>query len=423
MTAQLTPQEAFDVASNFLARESIWIQSFPFTDMESFPSNVGQCSAIFWWDSDTPLFEFPLYGKNMIDEKGYVIVSSDRLLPPIMEFAYEGATFSKQLSGYLNNGLTSLNLLPQSIKWIYWNALELTAQVSIRGQKGIAFFAMPNFEQQVFTEEVTIKRDKIKIWPQEEIRKLWHGLENWREELDKLSKSELRISPVKYQQGCDKYKKSKDFVSALKDGNTYCSPNCISGCTCVAWAVLASAWKRKGYTQIWPNSKCWDLDWPSSTNPNRCQEVSNSIWEFHRLMETTCGGSTNRSISIRGGEHFKGWGLNWKWADWDNIGINEAMRIINAGQPFLFSATGEWKSYFKIKKSGGSGKVGHSIVCYGYDTGNNTIKICLGWGSSFSDRWIALASYQSNKAIFVTSFSGKRSKSDSIKPASTFSIK
>jgi len=77
------------------------------------------------------------------------------------------------------------------------------------------------------------------------------------------------------------------------------------------------------------------------------------------------------------------------WGIWD-IDFNKSIRIIDVGQPFILTCQGQWGKSMINENIKDKGKVGHSIVVYGYETTTKKVLICLSWGSSFSDRWIDL---------------------------------
>ena len=82
---------------------------------------------------------------------------------------------------------------------------------------------------------------------------------------------------------------------------------------------------------------------------------------------------------------FTHWGLNWQWGQWNNVGYDKCAQIIDAGQPFPFLRYGCLEEVFADRippargqlAKRGPGKVGHVVVCYGYEDGE--IRICLGW--------------------------------------------
>ncbi len=178
--------------------------------------------------------------------------------------------------------------------------------------------------------------------------------------------------------------------------------------------MLASCYKRINQngsnSRIWPNSTCWNIEWPSTTNPSQCREVSDTIWAIHKLVGTTCGGFSYDANLLKATEVFSRWGLHWHWGQRANVGYDLCAQKINAGQPFLFSARGPWNAFLQAQypdlvahlPSGGPGKEGHVVVCYGYEDG--AIRICLGWGNGFYDKDIAVTDYADNCVIFVTQF-------------------
>jgi hypothetical protein len=56
---------------------------------------------LLWWDDSTPLFEFSLIDQVAGRQGGYLIVSTTPDLPPVLQYATEGASLCDTLSNLL----------------------------------------------------------------------------------------------------------------------------------------------------------------------------------------------------------------------------------------------------------------------------------------------------------------------------------
>jgi len=408
MTREIDVAAAKMIAEKFLSRERTFER---LSGGPSRPQVVGECSAVFWWDDATALYEFP-FNDASGSPSGYVVIPSTRRLAPVLEYCFSGSPLSAQLNHYLSASLTTLGEAPRNVQWYFVSPLEIIARVSLEGIADAAFLEIPTLRNVPPPTDDRIVRDASRLWTSNDLSRAWSDLEGWPGLRTPNVRGALWYRPVRYQQGCDAYGRSCK-LDLSDGGTTYCSPHCIAGCTCVAWAMLASSWKKHGQgganTRIWAGSACWNIDWPSSTNPSRCQNVHESIWAWHSLMGTGCSGGTSFGNIESGGGYFGSkWGLPWQWGSRDDVGIGDAQELVDKGQPFLFSAVGQWQSRRKTsgRKSSSPkpGASGHSVVAYGYDAANQTILISLGWGSSFADKWIAIGAYESRQAVFVRSW-------------------
>jgi len=404
-----TFRTAKQVAENFVARQRLG--AGPTANRVGV---LGECTWVFFWDEEHPLYEFPIVDRTESPARaGYVLVSGNDDLPPVLEYSLDARPLSSQLNSYLHSSLTVLLEVPSDVTWFYWNGLEPVARVKLVGRASPVFIQVPECRVYPLAAEQRILRDPRDSWSVEEVRRRWNEIRDL-ETVRVESSTQLWYNPVRYQQGCDAY--GADCRLGSDPGHTYCTPHCIAGCTPVCWAMLASCWKKHGQggasTKIWSGSGCWGLEWPSSTNPSRCGDVSASIWDFHRYMGTGCAGDTDWNNIIAGGRIFHDkWGLPWQWGRRDNQDYGFVKSVIDHGQPCHFSALGQWNSYAANllradeTSGGGPGQEGHSIVAYGYDDAQSAVKICLGWGTWYADKYIRVSDYTRNQCVFVTGWS------------------
>jgi len=391
-------------------------------------SNLGSCTHVFWWDDVTPLFEYSLQSADG-EPAGYIILSGSKALPPVMEYASEGEVLSSLLTKHIGSRLNSLKGGSSCVKWYYFSPLELVSQISFSNSSEVHYFAYPTLENiKLDLGELRIERNPRDFWSEREVQFEWHQLEN----IYSLA-SEPRVTldfarPVKYQQGCNNYGfTAYGLIEAFDTASnqTYCSPHCIAGCVPVAWAMEASAFKRGNCfgsaAKIWPNSSCWNRDWSSSTNPNICEEVSATIWKAHDYCSTSCDGSVDYGHLISGQAIFPNvFNLNYRFylkSDLDFSGIQDV--IGRAHQPFILRGDGQWQKYlamhltsFQYSATASPGETeGHAVLCYGYDSIGTKAYICMGWGSSFPDKWIDINSISGRAGIYVVSLNAEEGAS------------
>ncbi|MFC1800603.1 hypothetical protein ACFLYT_00960 [Nanoarchaeota archaeon] len=398
------------------------------------PLELRPHSGTYRWDDDKNLVEFPFVNTETSDESGYVIVSADRSLTPVIEYTTEGMPFSEVLQDQLRSALTRSSLDAEDTALYYWNGAGITAKVTLRGQTDPVFIEFPTMKTTPVPATTRITRDASKYWKDDDLREFWESIDKWNLETDPKELSELlgnitlppavtlnHRSAVRYQQACRSYPKGTACAIDPKGSGHYCAPREIAGCGPVAWAMLASAWKHTTYAgsdNIWRGSTDWNLDWFSfggQQDPSRSQVVSDAIWEFHRLCGTDANGSTSYGDMLEGRKFFEQQGVSgdrWPWAqhgfsyDWTKI-------TINSDQPFIFIAQGQWNKYLNeeilSQKADESerGSAGHAVIVNGYDSNQgNRIRVCLGWGMGFQDRVIDSNLFDDKDMIYLGRKSG-----------------
>jgi hypothetical protein len=384
-------------------------------------SSAGACSSKYLRDEDHVLYEFPLL-TDLGKDAGYVIISADETLPPVLSYSHDGPVLSAQLRDLLQATLPEVS--PDQVRWFYFSALDLVARLPTSEGETPVYVTIPRFSPTRLAKP--IRRNPLDCWTAEHVRGRWEALSEPIREHDIVS--QLPNSPKRYNQSCSGYPLSAGDASdelpdrriklSEQDGGNLCAWRGISGCAPVAWAVLASWWKQdpRAAAKIWPGSTCWSLEWSSSyfpQDPTLCPEVSSSIWGFHNYCSTSFDGQTDLNNTYSGFGLFRDrYGLPWSWAgDWTYSfdganAFNIARREINGGQAVMYCATGPWQQY------GGAGNDGHCTVAYGFNDSSRKILICLGWGYLFSDVWIDPMDFSSGAAnlIYVNGFAASEKK-------------
>ena len=346
---------------------------------------------------DSLVYEFPLTNKGK--QSGYVLISGSRTLPPVLEFCPVGNSLRDQLSECFA-GLTKHRRLPaHSVVWRYFGPLDLVAELEL-DDGGYYYARLPNLR-------ILQSRDRIHTpSPKHSGSYDWLAT-RWRYyESEKATKGNLSCSkmfglkPIRYNQTCAS--SILPAESSTNNGPNYCTPSCIAGCVATAWTVLAGTWKgavNHGSEKIFSDAPDWAKDWASSYGgapPPASQGVNRRMWAVHKYLQTSCSGNTSDGYTIAGRRIFSDYGVNWNWGSRYGTDYAFASSINKAAQPGLITAQSVWIPNEPPE--------GHGIVTHGWNDNDQHLWICLGWGSSFPDKWIAFSTLSSPNAFFVTHF-------------------
>jgi hypothetical protein len=410
----------------------------PFSN--AFILRIDPCSAVFWWDDQTPLFEFPIIWSPGQVRSGYILVGTRKDLPPVLEYSLEGQGLADSIHRKLATDLGGLVHNDVRSRIYYSSPLDIYVRLSGIQDRDL-ILRLPDFR----SSWVDAKASFIKP-PARDPKNLSATKQSWRN-LDELLKllvdfvpgqdletprqmKPIIISdprrvvsprrPVKYSQNFDNYVGCNP-LAAILEGKIACHPSCISGCAPVAWVMLLSAYRR-GADVGWPPrqdqrlakifagekpepKKGWWVDWPSwaMPNPSMSDVVSNFMWDLHRYMHTDCEGSTLWGGRL-GDLYLCTRPRQWITRQYGEILAMRQMPyesqfawykkfMIDMKQPVLICGEADWQLTLKLlgiespKLAGGRG--GHCVVAYGCDSINEMVLICLGWGSFFQDKWIS----------------------------------
>jgi hypothetical protein len=340
-----------------------------------------QTAPLFWWNDFIPLHEIHL--NDALDRpKGYMIVCTDPRIPPVLEYSDDGnisaflVASTKQL-GHLLNTQKSIERI------IFVTSTQLYVEVHLASDE-LALFD-PIAGELHSRRALPIPRlDPAQVFDQRTVGQLWANLA--------LGPSEgLRdyvgsVLPVLYNQNCQGNRLDCEFK--LDSSDTVCTPAAIAGCSPVAWAMLASAYKRLGLPQsraIWPTSTTWEFDWPS-TAPSTSQsvEVDRTIWRAHELMGTSAGGATTVGLIFRGQDIFRDFGMDWDFRGSPQYNVADICDKVSHDRPVLWGAQGPWAHYGRTIR----GTDGHTVVVYGFREQDHMFLAALGWGGGVGRKYI-----------------------------------
>lgn len=157
--------------------------------------------------------------------------------------------------------------------------------------------------------------------------------------------------------------------------------------------------RASGKKGIFPNSVCWDREWPTGPPTGDCQDVEQAIWRFHAELGTTCDGVTQNAVRVlvRGLNVFwNDWQLDYKFAVASTLTFDIVSAAVRGARNVLFNAAGPWRL------KGTSGRdAGHSTVIYGYNGDTLQVLLCMGWGSSVADKWVSFPAFSEQTGIFL----------------------
>jgi hypothetical protein len=426
-----TLRSAYDVALQFVARRrenSPTDRPDPWSNCFVPPFEVMSKAAEAWrWDDDTPLVEVPLCRESVERESGGIIISTVKSLPPVLTYCTQGPTFASQVTSNLLSFPSADRL--EVIERYLISPLEPILKVRVRNTAATGFVRLPDRMSYLLPPKHNpvphLKRDPCEFWSKRQVEKAWKILEKDRPVTHRVRSSSRdnivsQIQPVQYNQSCNVYRSKTNSVEAFLDGNNYCTPRAISGCTPVAWAMLASSLKRRGVANIWPGSQCWDKGWssfnPGQVDPTICGDVSHAIWGTHTHMGTgDDGGTTDDHI---------GEGGNWLTSEYNlptgpfgvpgwlvnDVDMGTIRGVISSAKPLIFCAQGQWSALWTqiarelgledLIPKRGAGIDGHCVLAYGYATPESHILACMGWGTHYPDRWLDIGAYSDGHMIY-----------------------
>jgi hypothetical protein len=322
-----------------------------------------------WWYDYIELHEVP-YTDSTGNPRGYALVSLDNRLPPVLEYASDGDV----LSGYIA-GIIGIQPLPSKQdsnfpRITFITSTEFFAEMTM--PDGTTCLFDPIRRKLHSRNQLPIPRvDPTALFDQTIVRQQWADLTRNPGPGDVVVIEDA--SPVLYNQDCEN---DRSFcMISLNTPNSPCAPAAIAGCAAVAWAMLASSFKKLGLPEshkIWTGATDWDLNWNSGYPISRSAAVRRSIWLAHKAMNTSVNGETAYGNLINGQEIFREMGIGWvfkseeyRWYDFYDS--------CRRRRPAIWSATGPW---------GSRGLVGHSVVVFGYRHVDTTFRIGLGWGKN-----------------------------------------
>ena len=162
---------------------------------------------------------------------GYVIISGDRDIQPILNYSKHGPGLQHILNQDLNEFLSSNAIEIKQHRWIYGGPFDFIAEI-VDWRGSYHYMRVPHDEYFASSRKhsftVTNYADIAWVSDRWELYESDHSLR-----LSGPCDAMNRFSPVNYQQTC------RDTISDEISGSpsNRCTPKCISGCFPVAWAV------------------------------------------------------------------------------------------------------------------------------------------------------------------------------------------
>jgi hypothetical protein len=390
--------------------------------------HAGSSAGTVWFDDATPLFEISIADPAGRPRAGYLLVSADRRLPPVLEYSFEGDGPAQCGQRELAGGLQVLGQVARGAQIYYMSPFELVARIDLDGRSDAVYVTLPDLRSSVVAAPLRIRRNPRTLYSAREVTAQWAAIDNWTKGPHvRAGKVLYDRQPVRYSQTCDN---KRDVVCVLDvdKGGTRCTPGCIVGCTPTAWGMIASGWKRfgaPGAEKIWAGASDWAADWPTTpTLPAPSTKVNDCLWDLHRVMATGCEGNTGWWEIERGGPHLsKTYGLTWTWAHVDRLSFDNVKQLIDSGRTFVFSGGGYWDAVrtnngtapAKLAGAPRGGKKGdkqtwgvHSVAAYGYDVDSaNWMLISLGWGSNWADKYMNYAMLDNFHGAYLKGFTAR----------------
>ena len=358
---------------------------------------------LFWWGGTIPLVEVPLATILGGTASGYLLVSTSKSLPPILEFCLDGAPLSQRITEQMHSALWRDRVTAVIERFVFITSTEIYAEIKTPDSSDLTLFKVGDTLGVTIPSPVHIARDPAAIFDSQILDDQWRIMTP--QPPPNLPEIILNnAAPVLYQQNCDAY--GLECSIDLKTGTTYCSPHCIAGCVAVGWAMLLSSWKRTGFwdsAKIWQGSTCWASDWSSGNGPwvNACDQVNATIWQVHNLMGTGCDGATQNNRTIDGAKIFASFGMGWQYGQTANASFEFLRDLTLKGQPFLYTAQAHWNiALGTLSTSPQPGDEGHAVVVFGNRITDRMLYVALGWGSSFPYKWINYDQYNRVNSCF-----------------------
>jgi hypothetical protein len=364
------------------------------------PTQIDGMSGVLWWDDSTPLIEVALSNDDG-SPGGYVLVSDHPHIPPVVEYTIQGQPLSIQLLRFWR---ASQALQADLVGRLYYlGPFDIALRLSGGTDKG-KLVSIPLLE----TMQVgPLSRNPRDTWPRALVMKTRRALAMNGSARKSSSIVELSRKPVRYTQNCSAAARGRNHPPVA----TPCSPSCISGCGPVAWAMLASAYRRgyehnptpgNQYARLFGGSSDWAVEWPSiyQPNPSRSKVVEETIWGLHSVMSTGCDGSTKYNGDVGTEYIFKRpyqyivdrFGAEIVSNLWGYNDFPTHKHFLEMGNPLIFCGNRSWSQLLargRNRKSFSTGGDGHCVVAYGFDDGLGYDLVCMGWGTYFEDKFIA----------------------------------
>lgn len=341
------------------------------------------------------VYEFPL----LLNERrsGFVIISGDKRLPPVLDYCTSGDSLLTFASRFLEGFLIVRQLEAHNVRWMYFGPFDVVAEVRLRSGSFL-YVRCPNLH--VIDSPKPIEfAGGLRVQNPEWVASRW----DFYERPDDIELPGMKCSTmfgwgaIKYNQTCRPGPSLEEDIATSKN---YCGSTCIAGCTPTGWLVLASSFATFDQTTfpLFTDAPDWHLGWETSHGapPAPASHVLNRrLWDLHDYMGTGCNGTTMGGAIASGSNVFGVYGLNWSWSHYEDVPYSFVSSINDGGLTYLLSGQSEWNPH-EVE--------GHSVVAHGFNDNDAHVQVCLGWGQEIPDRWIPYSVLSSPRADYIHSF-------------------
>ncbi|MBZ9705357.1 hypothetical protein LB543_01260 [Mesorhizobium sp. ESP7-2] len=357
---------------------------------------VGALLGQFLLADHVPLYEFGIFSSSG-EAAGSILVPGSRAYPAIVEYSNSGkGLFSasmKALEKVLERGHGVSDKEISKARLYYHGPFDIVAE--FEGRASFSYLRIPNYRFGLSTVALPLglKPTVDMEYPE------WRIYLDPQYDLDGFGDGKCYYAkfhkPYRYEQTCR--------PSGAAHGNAdqeYCGADaCISGCTPVAWAMLASSFsKYDEFEDMLVDSAHFRVEWGTNDHWNPADPiVDRIIWDSHGYMGTSCSGNTYGDRRVDAGWLFRRYGYVCSFGD-RPVGAPFFASVLDGGFTLMGSGRSEWNI--------GTGDIeGHSFVVYGYDTRwfADKLLICMGWGTGYDDRWISAGAVSDLEATYLSS--------------------
>jgi hypothetical protein len=324
-----------------------------------------------WWSDYIELFEVPFVSHDGTP-CGYALISVDSRLPPVLQYTSTGETFSKCISLSVASQPLPKHRGTEAKRITFITSTQFYIELTL--DDGTNCLLDPiNHEIHSRYRTVIPRLDPATLFDQTIVRQQWADL--LRQPAPGDSYVIPNAAPILYNQDCENGALFCELT--LDTPASHCAPFAISGCSPVAWGMLASSYKKlnlKESAKIWEGSTDWNQDWPTSDpRPSRSDAVRKSIWAAHGEMGTSVNGATSHTNLVHGQNIFRQMGIGWNFKS-DQYRWYDFYDTCRRDRPAIWSPYGPWRNL---------SLAGHSVVVYGFRHADTSFLVGLGWGSSW----------------------------------------
>jgi hypothetical protein len=366
----VTPTDARRVARTFLANVKFW-------DCEHGDGPQlrlsGQMQRL-WLADNIPLYEFEII-TNKGRRSGFILVPGSRKRPPILEYCRKGQGFSstirRAVAHFLRHERDPLARKAKTAKLYYLGPFDIVAEIK-KGKGEYKYVRVPNATARDSSRKLTFE---LRVKPDDPDYDA-----HWAHYLGGGGFPEFKCLVLKWH-------------TPRRYNQTY-RGKCISGCSPVAWAVLASSFETyyNDFSRMQRDEAHFQIEWAWSVGDTVVDAI---IWDAHAYLSTDCGGNTYTIRLPSGGQIFNRWGYNCTFGQ-APCSVLFLQDILTAGFTCMLSAQSHWNP---------NREAGHSVVVFGVNTTmfSDHVLICMGWGTDYENKWISMSQLRDPYATYLSS--------------------